>query len=183
MKKGIVLLTGFLLAFSIFLVGCGKQNDDIKASKHNESIESNEKKETKTNTFKNGILENEDVKITITSHKVIPVGEKGNEYGDKPVIAFWYDITNKSGSDITPLAWIDFIEANQDNNPNQVNKIDVASLPDDKFLNSQMEDIKKGGTAQCAVAYYLDDKKTPVELIYLNMGTDEIYGKTTYDIK
>ncbi|EAC2718172.1 TPA_asm: hypothetical protein GZM17_15165 [Listeria monocytogenes] len=36
MKKGMVLLTGFLLAFSIFLVGCGNGKSDIKASDTND---------------------------------------------------------------------------------------------------------------------------------------------------
>ena len=40
-------------------------------------------------TFENSVLTTEDVTITITDTKTIPVGEPGNEYGDVPVIAFW----------------------------------------------------------------------------------------------
>ncbi|MGC9338711.1 hypothetical protein [Listeria ivanovii] len=36
MKKGIVLLAGFILVFSIFLVGCGNGKGDIKASDTND---------------------------------------------------------------------------------------------------------------------------------------------------
>lgn len=39
-------------------------------------------------TFKDGKVSMEDIDIKITKYKVIPVGEKGNEYGENPVIAF-----------------------------------------------------------------------------------------------
>ena len=34
----------------------------------------------------------EDIDLKITKYKVILVGEEGNEHGDAPVIAFWYEI-------------------------------------------------------------------------------------------
>ena len=42
-------------------------------------------------TFKAGKVSMEDIDLKITKYKVIPVGAEGNEYGDSPVIAFWYD--------------------------------------------------------------------------------------------
>ena len=39
-------------------------------------------------TFKDGKVSMEDIDIKITKYKVISVGEKGNEYGENPVIAF-----------------------------------------------------------------------------------------------
>ncbi len=58
-------------------------------------------------TFQNGVLTTPDVKIKITRHKVIEAGQKGNEYGEKPVIAFWYKVTNLSGDKVDPMtAWI-----------------------------------------------------------------------------
>ena len=41
----------------------------------------------------------------------------------------------------------------------------MGSLPDDRFLDSQTENIKKGGTVENAAAYELDDLVTPVELV------------------
>ncbi|MFB9219874.1 hypothetical protein [Kurthia sibirica] len=38
--------------------------------------------------------------VTITETKGIPAGKKGNDYGDKPVIAFWYDVTTHSNKEI-----------------------------------------------------------------------------------
>lgn len=135
-------------------------------------------------SFKNGVLTTSDVKIVITKHKIIPVGGKGNEYGDKPVIAFWYKITNLSGRKTDPMEWIFVFSAYQDNNPNAENELDVAGLPDDRFLDSQSENIKKGGTVENAVAYELDDVTTPVELVANDsLGFGDDLGRVTYELK
>ncbi|HEY0890266.1 MAG TPA: DUF5067 domain-containing protein [Nocardioides sp.] len=135
-------------------------------------------------TFKDGVLTTSDVKIVITSHKVIPVGKKGNEYGDKPVLAFWYKITNLTDKDTSPMDWIYYFSAYQDNNPNAENELDVAALPDDQYLDSQTENIKKGGTVENAMAYELDDKATPVELVANeSLGFGDDLGRVTYQLK
>ena len=100
------------------------------------------------------------MKIEITRYKVIKAGQKGNEYGEKPVIAFWYKTTNLSGDKVDPTDFLFNFTAYQDNNPNAENKLDVGSLPDDRFLDSQTENIKKGGTVENAMAYELDDLHT-----------------------
>lgn len=135
-------------------------------------------------TFKDGVLTTSDVKIVITKHKIIPAGEKGNEYGDKPVIAFWYKITNLTEKETSPMEWIYVFSAYQDNNPNAENELDVAGLPDDRFLDSQTENIKKGGTVENAVAYELDDQTTPVELVANDsLGFGDDLGRITYELK
>ena len=58
----------------------------------------------------------------------------------------------------------------------------MGSLPDDRFLDSQSESIKKGGTVESAIAYELDDLVTPVELVATE-GLDEVIGKATYTLK
>lgn len=135
-------------------------------------------------SFVDGVLTTPNMKIVITRHKVIPVGKKGNEYGDKPVIAFWYKTTNLSGKKISPMEWLFVFTAYQDNNPNAMNELDVSSLPpDDAFLGTQTETIKKGGTVEDAVAYELDDQTTPVELVASDdLGFTEI-GRKTYPVK
>ena len=134
-----------------------------------------------SSTFENGVLTTPDVKIEITRYKVIKVGQKGNEFGEKPVIAYWYKITNVSGEKTDPLAWIFTFKAFQDNNPNAENELNVASLPDEKFLDTQTENIKKGGTVENAVAYELDDLVTPVDLVATE-GLDDVIGKITYKL-
>ena len=132
----------------------------------------------------NGVLTTPDMTIVITAHKVIPVGKKGNEYGSKPVMAFWYTVKRLGDSKLDPsTSWLFNFEAYQDNNPNADNKLGVGSLPDDKFLDTQMENIKKGGTVANAVSYELDDLKTPVVLVAGGLlGSDEI-GRMTFPVK
>ena len=123
------------------------------------------------------------MKIEITDHKIIPVGKKGNEYGSKPVIAFWYKITRLADKDVSPLDWLSVIGAYQDNNPNAENRLEVGSLPDEKFLDSQTEKLKKGGTVENAMAYELDDETTPVDLVASDdLGMSEI-GRVTFKLK
>ena len=134
-------------------------------------------------TFENSVLTTEDVTITITDTKTIPVGEPGNEYGDVPVIAFWYDITNNGAErDVTPNDFIFYFNAFQDNDPNAENELNVGALPDDQFLDSQLENIKEGGTVSKAVAYELTDTTTPVKLVAsTDLGQTEI-GSMTFNL-
>lgn len=183
MKKSLVLLACASAAF--VLSGCGGTTTESSSSSTSSSSSSatpspvSSKSES---SFEGGVLTTAEMKIAITDHKIIPVGEKGNEYGKKPVIAFWYQITNLGGEDMTPMNFLYAMTAYQDNNPNAENKLEVGSLPDDRFLSTQMEKIKKGGTVENAVAYELDDETTAVDLVASNdLGATEI-GKMTYPL-
>lgn len=134
--------------------------------------------------FADNILVAEDVKIEITDWKVIPVGETGNEYGDVPVIAFWYNTTNLSGNEnVSPMSsWIAMFTAVQDNNPDMINELQVASLPDATFLDTQTATIKKDGTVACACAYELSDTTTPVTLKGRKGMFGEDLGEQTFNI-
>lgn len=82
---------------------------------------------TEASSFIDGVLTTPEKNIVITDHKVIPVGKTGNEYGSKPVIAFWYRITNQTDRHLDPnIGFILAITAYQDNNPNAENKLQVA---------------------------------------------------------
>ena len=133
--------------------------------------------------FANNELVTDTVKIVITDYKVIQPGEEGNEYGDAPVIAFWYDTTNLSSEATNATtAWMFAFKAIQDNDPNVVNTLDVAALPDQAFLKTQLQDIKEGGTVSNAVAYTLDDTTTPVKLVASDMlGITEL-GEQVFEI-
>jgi len=135
-------------------------------------------------SFVDNVLTLPEYTVTITDSKKIAVGQPGNEYGEKPVIAFWYEVTNTSDDAIDPTtAWIGTFTAIQDNDPNAVNELNVASLPDAQFLDSQLQDIKNGGTVANAVAYELDDETTPVELVASNdLGMTEI-GRATFTLQ
>lgn len=135
-------------------------------------------------SFKDGVLTTPKMKVTITSHRLIPVGQPGNEYGDKPVIAIVYTTTNLTSEAIDPTtAWIGSFQAFQDNDPNAVNELNIGSTPGDQYLDSQTEKIKQGGTVENAVAYELDDETTPVKLTAKeNLFSDDL-GSVTYELQ
>ncbi|MDT1944369.1 DUF5067 domain-containing protein [Carnobacterium maltaromaticum] len=203
MKK--LLGLGLVGLCALTLVACGgndnTKNDATSKKSESESIvqkSSSEKPEkpkevagdfvakASDSHFDGTILKGNSYTIKITSHKVIQPGEVGNEYGEKPVIAFWYDtLVSPDYDNATPInassAWIMNFKAVQDNDPNKINELNIASLPDDAFLDSQMASIKPGGTVANAVAYELSDTETPVTLIADTFGTE--YGRTEISIK
>lgn len=176
----------------LLLAGCGAPTASVSSATTTSASTSTSPSEvasesgtpTSDSSFINGVLTTPDMKIVIKRHKVIKPGQKGNEYGKKPVLAFWYSTTRLGDKDVDPsTAWIFTFNAFQDNNPNAENKLDIGTLPDDRYLDSQMETIKKGGTVDNAVSYELDDLKTPVDLVAgaLFSGDDEI-GRMTYQV-
>ncbi len=176
MKKIIALV--LVLTVSLALFACGDDKPEKGEAKKEEGNYSEK------SYFKNDIAEIEDVKIEITDVKVIPVGNPGNEYGEKPVIAFWYKVTNKTDKEIAPSdAWMAVFTAYQDNDPNSVNELNVGLHPDESLLDTSIETIKKDGTVEDAIAYELDDLETPVLLkATKGIGGKEI-GSKEYSIK
>ncbi|EAD9710648.1 DUF5067 domain-containing protein [Listeria monocytogenes] len=139
-----------------------------------------------TRILKTGIIENEQTKIQITSHEIIPIGEKGNESGDKPIIVFWFEVTNKSDEITSALkSWAGQIVVYQDTRSDLINTLNTTILNDAQFLDSSsrvLEDIKKGDTVKCAIAYELDDDEIPVDLVDRDIVSGEFYGKIRYQI-
>lgn len=171
---------------AITLVGCSSAATESSAPATEETVavdapvEDNPAEET----FTDQTLTTPDMIVKITDVKTIAVGETGNEYGDAPVMAFWYDTTNVSGEDLDPTtAWISSFAAYQDNDPNAENELNIASLPDAAFRDSQLEQIKEGGTVSNAVAYTLTDTTTPVELVAsVGFGTTEV-GSAVFQLQ
>ena len=132
--------------------------------------------------FTDGVLETNDLKIEITDVRKIAIGDEGNEYGEKPVIAFWYNTTNKTDEPMPPNGWIWHFDAVQDNDPNKVNELEVTSHPDMSLIDNSFEDIKPGGTVPDAIGYELDDETTPVKLVAsLDFGSEDI-GAQSFQI-
>ena len=191
-KRALVMIFATFMTMS--LVGCGSTSDTNTSDTSNDvgsavveetTDELDEDTVDSDYYFKDNILKTKDVKIEITDYKIIPVGEEGNEYGEKPVIAFWYNTTNLTGNeDVNPIsAWIAMFTCIQDNNPNAINELEAGMLPDDRFLDSQMETIKKDGTVENAMSYELDDLETPVTLKATRGVGGEELGEQTFEIK
>lgn len=193
MKKKLIMCAILAAIMATTLTACGGDTSTPDSSSDASASTSQSTSDTAKDTgestsgysFKDNVLTSQDVKIEITDYKVIPVGETGNEYGEKPVIAFWYKTTNLSGNeDVSPLAvWTAMFTCVQDNDANAVNELEAASLPDERFLDSQMETIKKDGTVESAVAYNLDDTETPVTLKATQGIGGADLGEQTYNIK
>lgn len=201
MKK-VMLSFGILIFSATLFSGCGnnsKTNSATSSTVQQTQESSKTKKSAETEqmgdfvakasdaTFDGTMLKGNSYSIKITNHKVIQPGEEGNKYGDKPVIAFWFDtLVNPNYDNSTPVspntAWITNFEAVQDNDSNKINKLQVASLPDEKYLQDQSAEIKPGGSISSAVAYTLTDSETPVTLTAKNMLGDE-FGKADFAIK
>lgn len=187
MKK--LSLTFLLSALLVLLAACGGEETNVKendvATNDTSNASGESKEESKDDVyFKNGEVKLNDLQIKITETKVIPVGEPGNEYGENPVFAIWYDTTNLSDKDIDPTtAWAAVFTAIQDNDPNAINQLEVGMLPDDSHLDTQLETIKKGGTVSNSIAYELDDLETPVTLVATQGLMGEELGKQNYNIK
>jgi hypothetical protein len=174
------------IAFAaLTLVGCSSAAPESSAPKTEETVAVDAPAEASAeSTFEDQTLTTPDMVVRITDVKTLAVGEPGNEYGDVPVIAFWYDTTNVSGEDLDPTtAWISSFSAYQDNDPNAENELNIGALPDSAFLDSQLEKIKQGGTVSNAAAYELSDTTTPVKLVAsLDLGYTEV-GSATFQLQ
>ncbi|MEV8265742.1 MULTISPECIES: DUF5067 domain-containing protein [unclassified Microbacterium] len=183
-KNSAVLALGVA---ALLLSGCSAPAASEPKPETTTAVSSDATEEAETTSgasFSDNVLTLPEYTIKITDTKMIAVGQPGNEYGEKPVIAFWYEVTNTSDQPTDPsTAWIGTFTAIQDNDPNAVNELNVGMLPDQQFLDSQIQDIKKGGTVANAVAYELDDETTPVELVASNdFGMTEI-GSATFTLQ
>ncbi|MDK8799842.1 DUF5067 domain-containing protein [Corynebacterium coyleae] len=160
------------------------EHGTIEMEKNGDTIvtPSNVQNSDSANSFDNGVLETAKVKIAINETRVIPAGETGNEYGTTPVLAVFFDMTNKTDEQLAPVDAIGYFTAIQDNDPNQINELNVGGHPDPETLDSQLEKIKKGGTAPGAIAFELSDTTTPVQLVATdNFGMTEI-GRLTIEV-
>lgn len=189
MKRKIISMVA-IFAVSATLVACGSSSDvpdagTVATPSGGEEIMAEATPEEKESGigFADNVCVTEDYTIEITDYRIIAPGDEGNEYGEKPVIAFWYSVTNTSGEEVDPMsAWAFTFTAIQDNDPNAVNELETGPLPDDQFLDSQMETIKSGGTVENAWAYELDDEETPVTLIAVDGLIGEKLGEQTFTI-
>lgn len=183
MKRILAMCITIVLCFS--MVACGGR--DERGNKDNASGENKSEVQSETSPyyFKENVVVLQDLKIEITKYKIIKSGEKGNENGDKTVIAFWYKVTNLSGELdglTSSVAWSVVFTATQDNDPSTEKRLNHAAKPDKTLHDTMNETIKKGGTAEGAVAYELVDTKTPVTL-KAQRGAYGTIGEQTYEVK
>ena len=133
-------------------------------------------------SFKDGVLDVPAAKFEITDHRVVQPGEPGNEIGEKPLLVFNYDVTNKTDETLTTTDFVVYFTAIQDNDPNKVNELDLGSYIDPETSDTQLEQIKKGGTVAGTIAYELDDLTTPVDLVASKSFSQDEIGRQTFEL-
>ncbi len=198
MRKSLLLISALSL---VVLTGCGKKNTENNNNNNNSSTADSSivtETDTKTNKieltsepeetdtdetgvyFKNNTARLDDLKIKITNTKVIKVGEPGNEYGNKPVLAIWHEITNLGDDQTNAVkAWAKVFTAKQ----NTDSELNVGYNPEYDYLDTEMANISKGEKVKNAIAYELNDLETPVTLIARNGLNGEVIGEQIFDIK
>lgn len=75
-----------------------------------------------------------------------------------------------------------YFTAIQDNDPNKVNELDLGSYIDPETDDTQLEQIKKGGTVAGTIAYELDDLTTPVDLVATKSFSQDEIGRQTFEL-
>ncbi len=178
----------FILIAILLLAACGQDSDSksetVEKTSDPVEVEKTEEEPKDIGSFDGKVAEDDMVKIEITKMKTLEVGEEGNEYGETPVLAIWYEATNKTDEELDPIgAWFHFFVAVQDNDDDMVNELEVGMLPDESHLDSQMNMIKEGGTVENSIAYELDDLETPVTLIAKEEGFGEEIGREDFEVK
>src|SRR5699024_1693102 len=134
--------------------------------------------------FQDGVIDINDVKLEIQETKVIDPGEKGNEDGENPVFAIWYDATNRTDEEITPEeAWTSQISAIQRGGAENANELEVTSLPNEEDSDTQKQPIKKDETVENSIAYELTSSKIPISFILEDATTGETAGEDNFDIE
>lgn len=208
MKKNILL--GLICIASLSLAACSNQKETSETTKASSTVVTKTKESTTTSTttqkaeqapqnqsdfvataaeanFDGKMLRGNSYSVHITEHKVIQPGEAGNEGGDKPLIAFYFDTlvnsTYDNSAPLTPsIAWTLNFHAVQDNDPNKVNELQFGVLNDATAETNSYAEIKPGGTVSSAVAYQLTDTTTPVKLIAGDL-TGTQFGTAEFAVK
>ncbi|WP_195852533.1 DUF5067 domain-containing protein [Aerococcus sanguinicola] len=134
--------------------------------------------------FDGTYLDTVDIDIEIEDVRVLPVGAEGNEEGEAPVIAFWYQATNKSEEELSPFeAWIRCFVPTQHQDQlddNLDNDLAIAKLPDARYRKTQNKKLKRNESAKTAIAFKIADMKAPVTL-FAKTAQGKLLGSQDYN--
>lgn len=156
-------------------VALKKINDEPKTTSELQNTDS-------TRSFKDNVLEIPTATVKITGHHVIDPGSPGNRIGDKPIIVFDYEMTNKTDKELRTVDFSSMFTAIQDNDKNAINELKTG-FSENIDTDNMMDKIKKGGTVKSSAAFELDDLTTPVELVAREKYGEEEVGSQTYKLE
>jgi len=125
-------------------------------------------------SFKNDTLSLEDIRIKVTDTKIAQPGQSGNEYGTRPALVFYFEVTNISGDNVfVDNSFMENFQVTQDNDPDAHSYLDWA-LGQKSDRGNDM--VKKGGTVASMVGVTLSDLTTPVVLAATNGTAGDVLG-------
>ncbi|WP_166867556.1 DUF5067 domain-containing protein [Salinibacterium sp. ZJ70] len=175
LSRSIPLATAaWLVAAAAILTGCSATpQDSLDGEPTVEEIEIGAE-QPGTTVFADGTLTSSKLSIRITDSAVIPQGESGNEYGEAPVLAVWFETTNTSGEEIDPLtAWLTHARAYQTVSDLPA-ELSLGMAPDSELSMAMTTPIPADATVIGAVAYLLADDEAPVELVLSDTFLTEV---------
>lgn len=182
MKRLITIGVALLAVMS--LTACSSSSKDSKSasSSKNSDVHTVKTETKRSQYFKNNFLKLNEMTLKITKTKLIPAGNKGNEYSDKTVFAVWYTIKNTGkDTDIDAVSAALVLSASQDSK-NSVKSLEVASNPDQKLTDIQDDKIKKGKSGNGSMAWEVRNNN-PITLTATGLHTTTKIGTQVYKIK
>ena len=176
-RRTAILITALGIT-SLALAGCS--GDAAPSADGESSVQEVEVAgESSPSTFADGVFESSLLSIRITDTRMIPPGDEGNEFGEAPVMAFWYETTNVSGQAVDPLtAWLTHVRARQDTGDGALVELTLAMAPDPSLMATQTDPIEAGATVANAVGYRLENDSLPVEVLTVDTRLNEIGTQT-----
>lgn len=157
-------------------------NAELKKTSDEPKIKSELQNTDPTRSFEDSVLEIPAATIKITGHHVIDPGSPGNKIGDKPIVIFDYEMTNKTNKDLKPTDFSHFFTAIQDNDDNSLNELE-SGFSENVDIENMTDSIKKGGTVKASEVYELDDLTTPVKLVAKEKYSETEVGSQTYKLE
>ena len=152
---------------------------DVQEADELDEISGNADSYSEALSFDGKTLVSQNFTIVITEYKVIQPGEPGNQMGEAPVIAFWYDLTAHEGSSgVRPLsAWELTFTAHQ------MKELDYGHMPDLEHYEVSISEVEAGQTVSCSTAYELLDDTTKVRfVVWKDAYAETILSEYEYDI-
>ncbi|WP_318766507.1 DUF5067 domain-containing protein [Lactiplantibacillus carotarum] len=123
------------------------------------------------------------LKIVITKSKLLRVGQPGNEHGTRPVIAFWFRVTNRTKRVVNAdSAWNDVFKATQRQGKAAGTSLKMAAVPDDQLASRQTDAIRQNQTVTSAVAYELNNVHQSVVLNAFLSPAGASIGRQVYHL-
>lgn len=181
MKSKFIASAITVASIAVLTVACGSNKSTNTNNATNSSKTSQATKKAPSEYYFDGTTANiRDLKIKITGVKFYD----GLTENDKKVIAFEYDLTNKTNKDIdVNTGWLAVFNAYQDNK-NTDGKLEVASTPTNynNILKNQDQKIKKNGHLNFVVAYELDNDTQPVVLKATKGFDGKFLGQKSFKI-